>query len=208
MTGARFIAGVGVVLICDSSVVFAQTQTAQNRPDVVSVAEDNRGFQIGPQSEVLPPVRTFATTAFDVVGQTHGPMNTFEEPASQVPVTTELEEQLAATLKVTGVAGMSPRSKGLMLLYGTYVALSAVDGTLTWFNVRSGASEINPVLRSASKNAGPFFLLKAGTTASTLYLTDRLSRTHPTRARVIMAAINGAMGWIVWRNSQIAVRLR
>jgi hypothetical protein len=95
------------------------------------------------------------------------------------------------------------RSRTLMGLYQAYLGLSAADGALTWVNVRRGAAERNPILGYRAGSAFYFLMMKAGTTASSIYFVERFRRNHPRAAVVTMATVNGALSWVVWHNAHV-----
>ena len=142
---------------------------------------------------VIPPDNLSRPFKIEVPESAASPAQAYDPPAE--------------TFRVTVVGEPGPRPKGLVWLYGAFLGLSTADGALTWFNIRHGAAEQNPLIGSGNR-APSLFGMKIGSSVSTIFFAERLRREHPRRALVVMAAINGAMSWVVWRNEQISRKIR
>ena len=115
--------------------------------------------------------------------------------------------QLPVTNFKTSVVGTAPaRPRVLLPLYTAFVCLESADTYFTWLGIRRGALELNPITAHATGNALKLLGLKAATSAATLHFSERDRKEHPKRALFTMAAINGAMSWVVWHDRQVARR--
>ena len=91
----------------------------------------------------------------------------------------------------------------LLPLYATYGALQALDVVSTQKALANGAYEANPLLRGLSDKAAGTLAVKAGVTAGTIYLSERLWRKNRVAAVALMAVLNGAYASIVaWNYRQ------
>ena len=96
------------------------------------------------------------------------------------------------------------RPAPLVPLYFTFVGLQALDVHSTFSALESGAREANPMVRSALGNPAGLFLLKAGTAAGVVLLTEKLWRRNRTAAVVTMIALNSAYATIAAHNYRAA----
>jgi Domain of unknown function (DUF5658) len=92
------------------------------------------------------------------------------------------------------------RSPALVLLYGGFAALQAVDAHSTILASESGRRETNPVLASMSGNAAAIVAVKAAATVGTIWLTEKLWRRNRGAAIGLMIAMNAAYAIVVVRN--------
>ena len=92
------------------------------------------------------------------------------------------------------------RPGSLVPLYLSYGALQVLDVTSTRRAIEAGATEANPLLQGVAGNTGATLAVKAGTTAATVFLVERLWRRNRPAAIVLMAALNGAYAAVVAHN--------
>ena len=89
-------------------------------------------------------------------------------------------------------------------LYGSFAALAAADGYLTWRAVHRGATEENRFVAPVAGDAAGLTGLKVATGAVTVLAVERLRRQHPRTAMWLMVAANSSMMWVVWHNANVA----
>ena len=115
-----------------------------------------------------------------------------------IGIADERTEQHAATARATEID--PPRPGALVPLYVSFAGLQALDAHSTIRALRSGASEANPLLREVADRPIALFALKAGVTASTIFLTEKLRVKNRVGAVVLMAALNSAYAMVVAHN--------
>ena len=138
----------------------------------------------------------------------------FSSAASAAENETPLERQQrldaaqrAIVAPLTPLAGYVPREKrpaALPALYATLGAMQAWDVYSTSAALKAGAREANPTATPFAGNAGKMMGLKAATTASTIFLTERMWKKNKVGAIVVMAAINGATAAVSMNNMRNA----
>jgi hypothetical protein len=89
-------------------------------------------------------------------------------------------------------------------LYGSFAALTAADGYLTWRAVHQGATERNRFVAPVAGDAVGLTALKVATGAVTVLSVERIRRQHPRTAVWMMVVANSGMMWVVWHNAQVA----
>ena len=99
------------------------------------------------------------------------------------------------------------RPAPLVPLYVTFAGLQALDVHSTFSALDSGAREANPMVRSALGNPAALFLLKTGTAAGVVVLSERLWPRNRTAAVITMIALNSAYVTIAAHNYRTARRL-
>jgi hypothetical protein len=89
-------------------------------------------------------------------------------------------------------------------MYVGFAALQAYDLSLTIKGTTPGAAtrEVNPVAARFVENRLAMTALKGATTASAVFLSERLWKRHPRAAVVVMTTINAAMAAIVAHNQR------
>jgi hypothetical protein len=145
------------------------------------------------------------------------PARATEEPANTVPGPLTMHSavdplrpagELRTGPPVTSVDPLPPgtkaRSSALPPLYLSLAALNVLDVYSTSRALAGGATEANPVMAATNGHTGSALAIKAATTLSTVYLTERLRKTHPVAAIAVMIAANGATAAIVARNLRTA----
>ena len=103
-----------------------------------------------------------------------------------------------------------PRGAGLSGLYVSLAALNAVDGITTAKGLHSGtATEANVMLGSVARNSAALWALKAGSTAVTIVLAERLRRDgHRGQAIAVMILSNSLMATVVANNAHVLTQGR
>jgi hypothetical protein len=66
--------------------------------------------------------------------------------------------------------------------------------------LENGGIESNPLLRDLAGQPAALIAMKAGVTASTIFLVERLRPKHPVGAIVLMAALNSFYATVVVHN--------
>lgn len=118
-------------------------------------------------------------------------------PGTPVPA-----ESAPTALAIRPIAPKRPAA--LSTLYVSYAALQALDAASTFKALENGAVEANPLLKNVASNRGAMLAVKAGTTAATLYLTERLWKKNRTAAIALMVCANSAYAAIVAHNYRLA----
>jgi hypothetical protein len=97
----------------------------------------------------------------------------------------------------------APRSSrlGVMVpLYASFAVLQTLDAHSTMRALENGGIESNPLLRDLAGQPAALIAMKAGVTASTIFLVERLRPKHPVGAIVLMAALNSFYATVVVHN--------
>jgi Domain of unknown function (DUF5658) len=108
-------------------------------------------------------------------------------------------------------AGTDRTSRGLLLpsMYVSLAGLNAFDAYSTRAAISSGASEANPIMRSAAQNSTAMWAVKSGATATTIILADRLWRQNrKAQAIAVMVVSNGLMAAVAARNARVLTQVR
>lgn len=99
------------------------------------------------------------------------------------------------------VTETTPTRLGILLpMYASFAALQALDAHSTMRALRNGGVERNPLLRDLAGRPAALFALKAGVTASTIYLTEKLRSRHPVGAIALMAALDSFYAMVIVHN--------
>jgi len=94
-----------------------------------------------------------------------------------------------------------PRRPSLLVpLYLSFAALQVADVASTGRALDAGGQEANPLVSGFADSSAKMLVVKAGATAGTIYLTERLWKKNRPAAVVLMVALNGAYGAIVAHN--------
>jgi hypothetical protein len=96
---------------------------------------------------------------------------------------------------------VSRRQPALRTLETSFVALQALDAATTLRAVGHGLEERNPLMRGLVGQPAAFIAVKAGATASTIWLLRRVARQNRAAAVLTLAAINGGYAVLVARNA-------
>jgi hypothetical protein len=94
----------------------------------------------------------------------------------------------------------SPRLRVVLPLYASFAALQTLDAHSTTRALRDGGVERNPLLADLAKRPAALYALKAGITASTIFLTEKLRARHRVGAIVLMAALDSFYATVVVHN--------
>jgi hypothetical protein len=93
------------------------------------------------------------------------------------------------------------RPPALVPLYFSLIALQVADGVTTFQAVnRHDAHEINPVMRPFATNETALFLVKASSTAGTLFAVEKLWKKNRVAAVLTMIGVNVAYSLVVANN--------
>ena len=129
-----------------------------------------------------------------------------ETPATRA-VGADLRVSLPETLP--GVAEVAPpatfpslhgRPSPLVPLYLSFAALQVADVASTHQALKAGGREANPVVKGFAGNEAAMVAVKAGATAGTILLTERLWKKNRPAAVILMLGLNGAYAAIVAHN--------
>ena len=104
--------------------------------------------------------------------------------------------------------GARRRPSVLPVLYVSFAALQAFDAYSTTAGLARGAQEANPMMRSVAGNSAAFWAVKAGSTAASIWLAERLWKTNRVGAIVTMVVANGVMASVATRNASVLKQLR
>ena len=130
-----------------------------------------------------------------------GPLN------SEAPRPAVVQLAAAAPAGIDGQLFRAPeprRPAALIPMYASLAALQGADFVSTSRALSSGAAyEANPVMRGVVGNPAAFLAVKAGTTAGTIWIAERLRKKHPVRALVLMASTNAVMAAVVAHNLNV-----
>jgi len=99
----------------------------------------------------------------------------------------------------TTEAGTSGRGV-LLPLYISFAGLQALDVHSTLRALDAGGTEGNPLMRGIADHPAALVAMKAGVTASTILLTEKLRVKNRVGAIVMMAALNSAYAMVVVHN--------
>jgi len=94
----------------------------------------------------------------------------------------------------------APRLGVFLPLYASFAGLQAVDAHSTMRALGAGGSERNPLLRDLASRPAGLFALKAGVTASTIFLTEKLRVRNRVGAMVLIAALDSIYTMVVVHN--------
>jgi hypothetical protein len=117
-------------------------------------------------------------------------------------------EKVEATSVFVPVLELRPETRGassstLKVLYGSYFSLQGLDVYSTAAARRSGAHEVNPMMRGS---LGQALAVKTVTGLTTYYAVNRMAKKNKTAAIVTMAVLNGVTAAVVVHNMKAATR--
>ena len=98
----------------------------------------------------------------------------------------------------------SQRLGVLLPLYASFAGLQALDAHSTMRALQNGGTERNPLLGDIASQPAALFALKAGVTASTILLTERLRPNNRAAAIALMAALDSFYAMVVVHNYRVA----
>ena len=122
--------------------------------------------------------------------------------AVQIARTQSIRDAVARTQPIERwqVDRAETRPAALPVMYAVLGALQAADVYSTRRALDAGSREANPLVRSASRNAGAMMAAKALSSAATIYFAERAWKNNRKGAIVLMAAINGMTAAITAHN--------
>lgn len=137
-----------------------------------------------------------------------GPASNDAGMATPVAAETRPTTPLADALKITPAASTETwmfdrterRPAALPAMYAALGALNALDVYSTRRAVAAGAQEANPLMKKAAGSSATMMAVKALSTASTIYFTERAWKKNRKGAIIMMALVNGTMAAITARN--------
>lgn len=116
---------------------------------------------------------------------------------------------LASTIRIAAQFKAPHRPLVLPGLYAGSAFLQGYDAYSTLTALKSGASEMNPLMKGVTKSPAVFIALKAGLTAASIMSAERMWKdNHRVTAVVMMAVSNGMMAAVAAHNSSVLQRLR
>ena len=95
------------------------------------------------------------------------------------------------------LSNLTPLADGGVNLYVTYAALQVLDVYTTTRALNAGRSEANPAMSGVAGNGAALLAVKGAATAGTIALTQKIAKTRPEVARVLMFALTSATATIV-----------
>jgi hypothetical protein len=102
---------------------------------------------------------------------------------------------------ISEVTEKTPTRFGILLpLYASFATLQTLDAHSTMRALQNGGVERNPLLRDLAGRPAALFALKAGVTASTIYLTEKLRSRHPVGAIALMVALDSFYAMVIVHN--------
>jgi hypothetical protein len=107
---------------------------------------------------------------------------------------------------VDAAAGRRPAA--LPMLYSGFIALQAFDAYSTRRGLAAGAQEGNALMRGMAGHTATFLAVKAGTTAATIWATERMWKKNRVGAIVTMVAVNSVMASVAARNASVLKTIR
>jgi Domain of unknown function (DUF5658) len=112
--------------------------------------------------------------------------------------------QQSVNQRSAAVAPAAKRPSFLVPMYVSFGVLQGLDYVTTTRALAAGTGrEANPVMASIAGNRPALLAVKAGTTATTVWIAERMWKKHPVRAIALIAAANGAIGLVVAHNASI-----
>ena len=101
--------------------------------------------------------------------------------------------------EITGDAGRRPLV--LPVLYAALGVLQGMDYYTTQKGLALGAHETNPIVRNGTK--GTFLAMKAGSTAVTILIAEKMWKKNKAGAIALMVATNVVYGAVVAHNARV-----
>jgi hypothetical protein len=165
---------------------------------VALIAAPQAGQQTEPLSARAPanPVASAATPAPPPNRPADDVATPVDDPASVEP---------APTTRPAPVTVPPQRPAALIPLYTSFVALQALDVHSTLWALDHGGVEGNPLVQPFVGSHG-FALVKIATTTAMILAVERLRKTHPRAAVIVMIAANSGYAMIVANNYALSRR--
>jgi len=130
-----------------------------------------------------------------------------EQPSGTAPVLFAAASQppLAVELRPIDRDASRQRPGALMPMYGSLIALQALDIHSTRRGMSSGRTrESNPLMGAVVENGAAFLAVKAAATTGAIWATEKMWKKHPKRAIIFAALINATMAAVVTHNYRAA----
>jgi hypothetical protein len=107
------------------------------------------------------------------------------------------------------IASSTTRGPLLPALYVTYAALNAFDAYSTSKGLAGGATEENPFMRGVAGHRAGLWATKAGVTAGSIAIAERLWRADRKKAAIVtMVLANGMMAIVAAQNASVLRQIR
>lgn len=104
--------------------------------------------------------------------------------------------------------GAGRRPSVLPALYVSLAALQAYDAYSTTAGLSRGAQEANSLMQGVAGNKAAMWAVKAGTTAASIWLAERMWKRNRVGAIVTMVTMNGMMASVAARNASVLKAVR
>lgn len=136
-----------------------------------------------------------------------------DEPPAETSLVASAEDNAAAAAQSLRIPAtnkgrrrpdVAKRPPELVPLYVSFAALQLLDAHSTFPVFDGRASEANPVVRSYMRNRGTLLAVKAGATAGTIYLCERLWKKNRIAAVLLMVGLNSGFAAITAHNYRVA----
>jgi hypothetical protein len=98
------------------------------------------------------------------------------------------------------------RPASLIPLYVSFAGVQALDFHSTYSGIERGGREANPLLGPVVGSPAAFVAVKAGATAGTIYLAEKIWKRNRKAAIITMIGANVAYGMIASHNYLVARR--
>jgi hypothetical protein len=98
------------------------------------------------------------------------------------------------------------RPAALLPLYGSLITLQGLDVHSTRRALDAGAGESNPAMRPVVTNGAAFLAVKAGATASVIWVSERMWKKNRKAALILTGVVNVAMAAVVANNYRVSRR--
>ena len=151
----------------------------------------------------LPLVAALVLSVFGVVrpAQANDAERAANDYAATVAAAGEVEWSLPAVPMAAEAGG---QRRLLASLHVSLAALNAYDAYSTSRGLRAGAVEANPLMAGVATNGAALWAVKAGVTASTVYVAEQLWRKNRRiEAIALMVVSNGMMAVVSARNASV-----
>ena len=113
----------------------------------------------------------------------------------------------ALSLPLPAAAEENPaRPASLIPLYVSFAAVQVLDLHSTYNGLERGGREANPLLGPVVESPAAFIAVKAGATAGTIYLAEKIWKRNRKAAIITMIGANIAYGVIASHNYSVARR--
>jgi Domain of unknown function (DUF5658) len=124
--------------------------------------------------------------------------------ALSLPISAAAEEKLDPA----GFGSVVPETRpaSLIPLYASFAAVQGIDIHSTYSGLERGGREANPILGTVVGSPAAFIAVKAGATAGTIYLAEKIWKRNRKAAIITMIGANIAYGVIASHNYSVGRR--